>query len=91
MKLAIYDVAFFSIHECKVVELYHSDYVQIDTHADLLPLIQMHTKYDITRDKGRHHHISYNISALEKQVGQRWISINARPEKSRHSFISYSN
>ncbi|XP_077976279.1 E3 ubiquitin-protein ligase rnf213-alpha-like isoform X2 [Styela clava] len=63
-----------SIEEAEVSQLLHTHYVQIDKQEDLLPLIHMHTKYNIIKNnQGRHHRFSYNINALEKQTRENFV------------------
>ncbi|XP_077969852.1 E3 ubiquitin-protein ligase rnf213-alpha-like isoform X1 [Styela clava] len=79
-----------SSNELEVSQLQHSHFVCIDKQNDLLPLIQLHTSYIITEDAyGRHHKLSYNINALEKQARENYVKYKKLIKLDSLPFICY--
>nr|XP_039250627.1 E3 ubiquitin-protein ligase rnf213-alpha-like [Styela clava] len=76
--------------EVEVPDLVSADFIFIDEHRDLISLLYKHSNYDIAFDEnGKHHRISYNIDALEKQIIEKFVLDKKLIKKNTLPYMKY--
>lgn len=81
---------FESVKEKEACQLLDSDIVCIEVEKDISRLMRIHTKYDIkTDEQGRHHHVTYNVEAMEKRVREKYVMYKSLIAKKTLPVIRY--